>query len=96
MKPRISVALIVALIALMTVAGVALPALARQDPWADNQQQYPSGSLVPPQPVCGWDWDRGLWQNYKFELWLYSCDYGNGNANISAFWNPSWGYWYPS
>jgi hypothetical protein len=102
MKSKILVALIAAMMVMM-IAGFALPALAQQVPWGGSQQeqsgwgqQDPTGSLVPPQPVCGWDWDRTLWQDYRFELWFYSCDYGNGNANITAFWNPTWGSWYPS
>jgi hypothetical protein len=55
----------------------------------------PALAVGPVDPTCGWDWDRYLWQQYKYELWFYTCDYGDDNVYVYAFWNPDWGYWYP-
>lgn len=70
-------------VAAMLLVGSALPALA----------QTPSEG--PAAPVCAWDWDRYLWRYYEYELWYYSCDYGEEGMYLNAFWSPDWGYWYP-
>jgi hypothetical protein len=76
--------LVVTVVILVTMmAGSAVPALAANP------------SDTPPDPVCGWDWDRYLWQHYQYELWSYTCDYGENGTQVYAFWNPDWGYWYP-
>jgi hypothetical protein len=49
----------------------------------------------PVDPECGWDWDRYLWSEYRYELWYFGCDYGEDGFNVYAFWNPDYGYWYP-
>ena len=100
MKRRILVAVLAAVMVVL-IAASALPALAQHDQWGGSQQDQSSWGRqsdpqAPPQPICGWDWNRDLWQNYGFELWFYACDYGDGNASVSALWNPDWGYWSPS
>ncbi len=79
----------VTMLMLVMMAGSALPAFATI-PSSSN-----SPSDTPAEPVCGWDWDRYLWRAYEYELWSYTCDYGDGNVYVYAFWNPDWGYWYP-
>jgi hypothetical protein len=106
MKRKLLVVMVSAMMMMMLVmmGGSALPALA-QSGWGQSDQ---SGSnqldhsgwgqsepQAPPQPVCGWDWDRYLWQAYQYELWTYTCDYGKDGTQVYAFWNPDWGYWYP-
>jgi hypothetical protein len=87
MKRKLLVLMVNAMMLVM-MAGSALPALAQ------TGSSQP-GTQAPPQPVCGWDWDRYLWQTYQYELWSYTCDYGKDGTQVYAFWNPDWGYWYP-
>jgi hypothetical protein len=91
MKRKLLVVMVSAMMLVM-MAGSALPALA-QSGWGQSGQSGPQ--QAPPQPVCGWDWDRYLWQTYQYELWSYTCDYGKDGTQVYAFWNPDWGYWYP-
>jgi hypothetical protein len=88
----------------IVVAGSALPAFAQSgwnqldhSGWKQSDQSgwVPSEPQAPSEPVCGWDWDRYLWQSYGYELWSYTCDYGKDGTQVYAFWNPDWGYWYP-
>jgi hypothetical protein len=97
MKHRNAVLVVTAMMLVTMMAGSALPALAQSgyNP-LDQSGSNPSGPQAPPQPVCGWDWDRYLWQVYQYELWSYTCDYGTDGTQVYAFWNPDWGYWYPS
>ncbi len=62
------------IVAALLVVGSALPALAEHTP-----------GEAPAEPVCDWHWDRSLWNNYGFELWVYTCDYGNGPV-VEALW----------
>jgi hypothetical protein len=83
MKRKILVVAVTVMTLVWMLASNVLPALA----------QRPSDA--PPEPVCGWDWDRYLWNHYQYELWYYACDYGDGTGSIEALWNPDAGYLYP-
>src|SRR5918998_718611 len=76
--------ILVLVVAALMLIGSALPALATHGP-----------SGRPEAPVCEWDWDRYLWNQYDYEMWYYGCDYGDDGFYINAFWNPDYGYWYP-
>lgn len=72
-------------VAAMLLVGSAMPALATHTPSGGPDAE----------PVCSWDWDRYLWRNYSYELWYWACDYGDEGTYVYAFWNPTYGYWYP-
>jgi hypothetical protein len=72
-------------VAAMLLVGSALPALANHGPTGGPDTE----------PVCDWDWDRYLWNNFEYELWYYGCDFGEGEWDVQAFWTPNDGYWYP-
>ncbi len=71
------------IVAALLVVGSALPVLA---------QQSTGPHSVPDEPVCEWDWDRYLWRVYGSELWIWGCDYGDGEWVADALWTPSGGY----
>ena len=74
--------LVVMVVAMLSIGGSVLPAL------ADAPSDTP-----PSAPVCDWNFDRYLWNNYGYELWAYTCDYGDENGSVvTSLWNPDEGY----
>ena len=74
--------LLLIVVAMLLIGGSALPVLAA-----------PPSDTPPVAPVCAWNWDRYLWNNYGYELWAYTCDYGDGNGSVvNSLWTPEKGY----
>jgi hypothetical protein len=75
--------LLILVVAMLSIGGSVLPALAAPPP----------SDTPPSAPVCDWNFDRYLWNNYGYELWAYTCDYGDDNGSVvTSLWNPDEGY----
>ena len=70
------------IVAALLVVGGALPALA-------SHNRSPGEG---PEDPCYWDWDRSLWNEQRFELWVQYCDYGHGDE-VYALWTPDEYLW---